>query len=167
MKIKEYYENKELLKEQYEFFIQKKQLIKTQNSKNLILAHIKKAEHNLKFSNSIDNEFIDWKIVGLYYALYHSALALVVNKNYISNNHTATLIFLIKNYCEVTEKEIEFLENFKISKEDLEFYTTLKEDRHSASYSTNIIFTEKQFKEYQKETINFLNKTKLILDSSN
>ena len=97
MRIKEFFENKKMLEEQYKNFIQKKLLIKTQkNNRNLILAHIRKSEHNLKFSDSTSKEFIDWKIVGLYYALYHCALSLVINKNFISKNHTATLIFLIK-----------------------------------------------------------------------
>ncbi len=125
---------------------------------------MEKAKHNLAFfdKNMPDSNFNDWLIVTLYYALYHSALALVVNKNYSSKNHTATLLFLIKNYP-ISKKEAELIEKLAITKDDAEFYTKLKNQRHFASYSTQFNLTTKIIQEYRKEVINFIQKAEEII----
>lgn len=51
IQIKEYLENKDKLNEKYNFFKEKKQLIKIEYDENIILAYIKKAEHNLTSSS--------------------------------------------------------------------------------------------------------------------
>ncbi|MFW6220775.1 MAG: hypothetical protein ACOC3X_03805 [Nanoarchaeota archaeon] len=46
-----------------------------------IKGHIEKAEHNIKFVNTILNkDFLDWVLVGCYYTLYHASLALILKK---------------------------------------------------------------------------------------
>ena len=112
--------------------------------------------------NSNDHEFNDWLIVTLYYALYHSALALVTAKNYSSKNHKATLLFLIKHYP-ITEKEAELINDLSIKKEDAELYTALKKDRHSASYATKTLFTNEKINEYKTKIIEFMQKTEDII----
>ena len=74
--------------------------MKISNNPELVNSHIKKARHNLEFFklNKEYSKFNDWLIVTLYYSLYHSALALITNKNYSSKNHYATIIVLIKEY---------------------------------------------------------------------
>ena len=96
--IKEYFEDKIKLDMKLKFHIAKKNLIRIENAKKIVSAHLDKSNHNLNFVDSTKNEFNDWKVIGLYYALYHSSLALLANKGYISKNHTATLIFLIKRH---------------------------------------------------------------------
>ncbi len=163
MNIKYYLENKEKLNKKYKFFIEKKQLIKIKENKNLILAHIKKAEHNLKLISKLDSEFNDWKIISLYYCLYHSSLALLINKGYISKNHNATLIFLIINYTQINNDEIKLINELQLKEEDAKFYSTLKNERENANYSSNIIFDNDTIIHLKKRTIEFLNKVKIIL----
>jgi len=158
MKFEKYYEDIKLLDSSLEYFKSKNQLIE-KDTKLLIQAHIDKAKHNLEFfnKNKEDSKFNDWLIVTLYYSLYHCALALVVNKNYISKNHTATLLFLIKHYG-LPKDDIEFIDELSVNKEDAEFYTTLKEDRHSASYSTSHYFDDEKIENYKFKINEFLQK---------
>jgi len=164
MNINIYFKDKTKLDEDLKFFEKKQLLKKTDSNISLINAHIDKSKHNMAFfnKNSDDNEFNDWLIVTLYYALYHSALALVTSKNYTSKNHKATLLFLIKHYS-ITEKEAELINDLSIKKEDAELYTSLKKDRHSASYATNTLFTNEKINEYKIKVIEFIQKTEDIL----
>jgi len=163
MNIKYYLENKEELNEKYDFFINKKQLIQIKISKDLIEAHIKKAEHNLKMISELNNEFNDWKIISLYYCLYHSSLALLVKKGYSSKNHTATLIFLLKNYTQINNDEINLINDLQLKEEDAKFYTSLKQERHNANYTTNLFYDDEKIIELKNKTIKYLNKVKLII----
>lgn len=159
MKVDIYYKKPELLEKKINFFKTKKQLIKGDN-KNLVNAHITKANHNLDFfeKNKDDEIFNDRLIVTLYYTLYHCALALVANKGCTSKNHTATILFLIKNY-QITKEEAELIEELSITKTDAEFYTDLKQKRHDASYSTAEAFTKEQVDAYREKVIEFRQKT--------
>ena len=108
------------------------------------------------------SKFNDWLIVTLYYSLYHSALALITNRNYSSKNHYATIIILIKEYA-ITRNEVKLMDELLISKEDAELYTNLKDDRHDASYATNIKFTEELIKDYENKVLDFVNKTEELI----
>ena len=154
MRMEEYYHDKEKLNKKISFFKTKKQLIKIHPNHDLVKAHVDKSKHNMAFfdKNKDNNDFTDWLIVTLYYALYHSALALVVHKNYTSKNHTATLLFLIRNYS-ISRKEAELIENLAVTKEDVEFYTNIKNQRHSASYSTQFGLTAEKVQEYKQGVI--------------
>jgi len=167
MNIDKLYDNHHEINKRYEFFISKEQLIK-KNTKGLAQAHISKAKHNLEFfeKNKQNYNFKDWLIVILYYSLYHCALALVTNKNYVSKNHTATLIFLLKEY-NISKEEANLLEDLSISKNDAKFYDTLKTQRHYASYNTNYAFSEEIINNYKKRVIEFMQKTMEIIQNAN
>ena len=166
MRIDVYYENPNLIKKDYEKHIKKNNIQKNSISYSLTKAHLDKANHNLRFvaHTFMENEFNDWCVVGLYYTLYHSALSLVTNKGHISKNHTSTLIFLLIHYSDIiTLNEIKFIDELLLTKNDAEFYTSLKEKREQASYSTGILFKDEKVKELKEKTINFLNKVKEIV----
>jgi uncharacterized protein (UPF0332 family) len=167
MNINKYYEDKKLLKLDLDKYFDQNLLRKESFAKTLIFAHLEKAKHNLRFvnKNQTEEEFNDWTIVGLYYAAYHAALALVASKGYISKNHEATLLFIIKEY-QIDKKEIELIEDMALTKTDAEFYAALKEKRTQASYSTNTLFRTEKVKEYHNRTIEFINKVEEILESS-
>lgn len=167
MNIKILFENKELLEEKYKYFFYKKLLRKISKNTDLVKAHIIKAKHNLLFfdKNKEQQEFNDWLIVILYYALYHLVLALIVNKEHISKNHTASIIFLIKHYSNL-EEEIEFVHELAIKKEDAEIYTQLKEERHKASYTTSKNFESDKINYYRTKVIFFLQKTEEIIEKT-
>lgn len=164
MDIDKLFANKLFLEKEIRFFIKKKQIKLIPENKELVEAHIKKARHNLEFYklNKQYDKFNDWLIVALYYSLYHSALALIVNKKYSSKNHYATIIILIKEYG-ITKDEAKLLNELSINKEDAELYTNLKDDRHNASYSTGIRFNQKTIKEYEDKILNFINKTEELI----
>jgi len=167
MDIDRLFENKDYLEKELEFFIGKNHIRIIRENKELVKSHLKKARHNLEFYklNKQNNKFNDWLIVALYYSLYHSALALITNKKYVSKNHYGTILILIKEYS-ITKEEAELLNELSINKEDAELYTNLKDDRHDASYSTDIRFNDQKIKEYEDKVLNFINKAESILEES-
>ena len=165
MNIDKLFSDTEYLEKEIHFFITKKQLKKTSNNPELVKSHLKKTRHNLEFYklNEEHHKFNDWLIVTLYYALYHSALALITNRNYSSKNHYATILILIKEYV-ITRDEARLLNELAINKEDAELYTNLKEDRHDASYATNIRFTQETIDTYETKVLDFVNKTEGLIE---
>lgn len=165
MNIQYYFQNREELEKKYNFFVEKRQLIEKENAKNLIGAHVSKAEHNLKMLDLLTDEFNDWKIISLYYVLYHSCLALLAKKNYVSKNHTATLLFVIKYYSQIDNEDLNLIEELQVKEEDAKFYTRLKVERHNANYSTNLFFDNEKIISLKRETIRFLNKVKGMVEN--
>jgi len=164
MDIDRLFSEKGYLEKELMFFINKKHIRKILENKELAQSHIKKARHNIEFYklNRQYKAFNDWLIVALYYSLYHSALALITNRNYASKNHYATILILIKEYS-ITKDEAELLDELSINKEDAELYTSLKEDRHDASYSTNIRFSQEIIKGYEDKVLDFINKAEELV----
>ena len=164
MNIDKLFLDKEYLEKEINFFINKKQIKKIDNNPELVKSHLKKARHNAEFYklNKEHRKFNDWLIVTLYYSLYHSALALITNKNYSSKNHYATILILIKEYS-ITKDEAKLLSELSINKEDAELYTNLKEDRHDASYTTNSRFSQKTIEDYENKVLDFINKTEELI----
>jgi len=160
MNIDKLFLDKKYLENELNFFITKKHIKKIINNPELVNSHLKKARHNLEFYklNKEHHKFNDWLIVTLYYSLYHSALALITQKNYSSKNHYATILILIKEYS-ITKDDVRLLNELSISKEDAELYTNLKADRHDASYATNIKFNQETINNYENKVIDFINKT--------
>lgn len=165
MNIDKLFADKQYLNSQIVFFTKHKHIKRIRSNSELIKSHIEKAKHNLKFYklNKNHQEFLDWLIVALYYSLYHSSLALITNKNYMSKNHYATILILIKEYS-IEKEDAHLMENLAINKDDANFYTSLKKERHDASYSTQSIFRIKQIENYEKGVINFINKVEDMLD---
>ena len=91
--------NKQELTENIKFYLEKQTLSKIERNIFEIKGHLNKAQHNLEFINDLNEEkYPDWILVGCYYAIYQSALALLINKGFFSKNHDATLCVLIKEY---------------------------------------------------------------------
>ena len=164
MNIDKLFEDKKLLEEKYTFFLKKGLLVNIGNNEDLVVAHLEKAKHNMLFfeKNIDDLQFNDWLIVTLYYALYHAVLALIVKKGYSSKNHTASLVFLIKNYSQLKE-DIFLVHELSIKKEDVELYTKLKEDRHKASYESKVNFTSKNIHDYKQKVKDFIQKAEELV----
>ena len=164
MNIDKLFSDNQHLEKELNFFISKKHIKIIQENKELARSHIKKARHNIEFYklNKQYNKFNDWLIVALYYSLYHSALALITNKNYSSKNHYATILILIKEYS-ITKDEAKLLNDLSINKEDAELYTDLKEDRHDASYATDIKFDQEAIIDYENKVLDFINKAEELI----
>ncbi len=165
MNIDKLFSDKIYLEKELNFFATKKQIKKINDNPELVRSHLKKVKHNLEFYklNKVHHQFNDWLIVILYCSLYHSALALITNKNYSSKNHYATIILLIKGYS-ITKEEVRLLNELSINKEDAELYTNLKEDRHDASYATDIKFNQQTIDDYESKVLDFINKAEELIE---
>ncbi len=164
MNIDRLFSNNSYLEKELMLFIKNKQVRKSTKNIELVNSHLEKAKHNMEFFkfNKRETKFNDWLIVALYYSLYHCALALITNKEYISKNHYATILLLIKEY-NITEEEVNLLNELSISKKDAELYTDLKQYRHEASYSTDLNFNSNKIELYEFKVIEFINKTEEII----
>ncbi|MDD3175314.1 MAG: HEPN domain-containing protein [Candidatus Nanoarchaeia archaeon] len=164
--VDKYLNDSELVDELIKDF-KKKKIITNISSNADVKGHILKSSHNLEFVNDIDkNKFIDWAIIGCYYAAYHSALALIQSKGFTSKNHLATLLVLINEFYQkgLNEEDIESLMNV-LSYEDILFYVETKNKREDASYSSRIIFDRKDLESLKLKTILFVSKVKKILNN--
>ena len=131
-----------------------------------IRGHIMKSVHNLKFiTDNIKLKYFDWAIIGCYYASYHSALALILTKNYSSKNHLATLLILIKEFYNrgLNKQELEDLAKL-LDYQDILFYVESKDKREKATYTTRINFDKKEVEEIKLKSSLFVSKIKNMLN---
>ncbi|MDD4878770.1 MAG: hypothetical protein PHO02_07125 [Candidatus Nanoarchaeia archaeon] len=158
--------DKGLVEKRIESYIQKKVLFLRQKDKREIDGHISKAMHNLEFIPEISEKFGDWKLVVCYYASYHMALALALDRGYSSKSHDATLCVLIRHYFKIiSADEIKMLNEVWLDNEDVLFYAQSKNEREKASYSTRILFDNANIEDIKLKTILFVNKAREILKS--
>lgn len=160
--------NHELLSKKIKAYEKKKIITKKNLDIDEIKGHIEKSEHNLKFVlDNIELGYFDWCITGCYYAVYQSALALILAREYYSKNHDATLCLLMKEYYKqgIDEEDIELINVFFLNYQDLLFYIHSKDKREEATYSTKYIFDKTKVEELRIKTIDFINKAKTILEN--
>lgn len=144
----------------------------------LVEVHLNKAFHNQDFAiftlknqdkinKRLEEEtYFDWVITISYYAMYHSAMALLYKLGYKTNNHLATICVLCKKCLGKTleKQDIEKLSTiFELSEEEIKEIGRAKERRERASYSGSISF-EKYLAEITLEDARrFINKVADIL----
>ncbi len=163
-------ENEERREKDFQKYLMNKKIKKEIEIKELVQGHMDKADHNLKFVKSTLElkEFNDWAIVSAYYSIYHASLALCALKGYSTKDHLATLLILIRDFYqrELNKEEIEMVSKTTIEKEEVLYYIEAKTQRSKASYSTKILFDEKEAENLQKKAISFVNRVKEIIDST-
>ena len=161
-------ENQDKREKDFERYLSTKKIKKEIEIKDIIQGHLSKADHNLKFVKSTLElkDFNDWAIVSAYYSIYHASLALCALKGYSTKDHLATLLILIRDFYqkELNKEEIEMVSKTTLEKEEVLYYIEAKSERKKASYSTNILFDEKEAENLQEKAINFVNKAKEIID---
>ena len=85
----------------------------------LSLEHISKAKHNLLAADyNTKGGFQDWAVSQLYYAMYHSLLAILFAKGFESKSHECTI------------NAVEYLiekEEINLNKEDIAFVRTTEQ----------------------------------------
>ncbi len=161
--------SKKEVENSFEFYLHKQQINSEKETEFLSKSHLKKAEDNLKFTNFLKNnkKFYDWIIVGSYYTIYHSALALITKKGFSSKNHLATLCTLIKFYYfpdnKLTKQDIELVSKSNLEKEEISYFAYAKSKREIASYGISEEFNKQEAEDLLEKTIEFLNKTREIL----
>ncbi len=167
-----WFEDEKTLEDSFNFY-KKKGIIKEEiETENLSGSHLNKSDYNLNFINFLDesNAYFDWIIIGCYYAIYHSALALLSRKGISSKNHLATLCALIKFYyldneLGLTKEEIELISRSSLEKEEITYFTEAKDKREMASYGIESNFNKIEAIELRDKTIQFVNKCKEILEN--
>jgi uncharacterized protein (UPF0332 family) len=166
-----WFENNDILDNSFNFY-KKRGIIKEEiETENLSKSHIKKADYNLNFINFLEKEdaFFDWMIVGCYYVIYHSSLALLSKKGISSKNHLATLCSLIKFYYSkkeeigLTKEEIELISRSSLEKQEISYFTEAKDKRELASYGISSSFNKIEALDLKTKTIQFTNRCKEIL----
>lgn len=158
-------------------YIRRKVLRRTGDESEL---YLKKANHNLNFANWIfgkhdgeikelfgDETFYDWIINIYYYAIYHSASALISREGYSSKSHSASLCFLIyyKYHLQnkISQEDVELIAS-SLNKEDIETLGDSKELRERASYNVHELFEKKLAEQIREKAVDFVNKIKFLLE---
>jgi len=158
--------NKKFLGFRIKNYLRKKVIKEQKPEENEIRGHLEKAEHNLQFvKDNLRIGYLDWCITGCYYAVYHSALALILKKGYSSKNHDATLCVLIKEYygVGVDKKDIELINKFYLDYQDLLFYIHSKQKRQDSTYSSSYKFDKKEVENLRVKSIEFVNKVRELI----
>ena len=178
--LREWVSNNEKCGEWLNYYLGKKIIRKTSLSKE---DYLKKSLHNFDFANWVldkhkkeipslfgEERFYDWVVISYYYAIYHSALALLSSKGLDSKSHFATLCALIYYFYyekKLDKKEVELIAEScgtKIGKEDLDIFVGAKGLRERASYGVHASFEFFIVNKLKENTREFLEKTRRILD---
>ncbi|MBU4299966.1 HEPN domain-containing protein [archaeon] len=142
---------------------------------------IKKAEHNLSFSNWLidkhndeipkifgkEENFYDWAISAFYYSIYHAAMALLAKLGVSSKSHSATLCAVIYYYyhksMNLTKNDVALLGKC-LGEEDIESFVRTKALRERANYGVSRGFEIMLAEEAKKYAETFVNKVKEIIN---
>ena len=130
-----------------------------------IRGHLLKARHNLRFvSENAKLKFLDWAVTGCYYASYHAALALIMTKGFSSKSHLATLCVIISQFYKkgLDQEDVELFSQF-LDYQDVLFYVESKNKRETASYSTTILFDQKEVEKLRIKATLFVDKIETIM----
>jgi len=124
--------------------------------------HIDKAKHNLRAADyNIRGGFSDWAVSQLYYAMYHSLLAILFKKGFESKNHECTI-----NAIEYMIEEGEI----NLNKEDIAFIRTTeqmtekdtKSLREEFQYGTKTKVNETLLSEFIKKAKELVEKVEIV-----
>jgi len=171
--------NKKELERDFEYYSKREIIRKITPNPRLVKVHIHKAFHNLDFANFTltnqdrinkrleDETYFDWAIIISYYAMYHSAMALLYKLGYKSSAHLATICILCKKCLgKILEKDdIEKLSRIlELSEEEIKEISKAKERREKASYSGSISFEKNLAEITIDDARKFVNKIADILE---
>ena len=132
--------DKKRLEKDFENYLKRKLIKIETETKFLSASHIKKTDYNLNFINYLYKKkiFSDWIIIGCYYAIYHSALALLAKKGFSSKKHNSTICALVKLYYLdteiISEEDLLLVSNCSLEKEEVSYFVEAKDKRETASY---------------------------------
>lgn len=171
--------NRKKLDFDYNRYLKEETIRKITVNPRLVKIHLDKSFHNLDFANYTlknqdkinkriyDETYYDWVVIISYYAMYHSATALLYKLGYKSSAHLATICILCKECLGKTlEKEdIEQLSKiFELGEEEIKEIGRAKERRERASYSGSISFEKHLAEMTIDDAIKFINKIADILE---
>lgn len=141
-----------------------KRMKRIASNNKLSKEHIKKAKHNMKAADfNIHGGFSDWAVSQLYYAMYHSLLAILFKKGLESKNQECTINAI--EYL-IEKKEI------NLNKEDTTFIRTTeqmtqkdaKSLREEFQYGTKTEVNKILLNELIKKSKKIIEKIEVILN---
>lgn len=172
-------ENKRVLNKDFKSHKKKRLIRKIDSAPRLSKIHLNKAFHNLDFANFTlgnqdkinkrvkDENYHDWVIVISYYAMYHSAIALIYKIGYKASTHLTTICVLCKECLGKTleKKDIERISNIlELNEEEIKEIGRAKERRERASYSGSVSFEKHLAEMTLDDARKFINKIADILE---
>lgn len=171
--------SKEYCETVFKHFLRTRVLRKT--DPGLFGKHLNKALNNLEFANFILAEhehsiqeklpkksFYDWCITIYYYAIYHTALALVAKIGYDSKSHVATITAITLFYYHkgnvLKKEDIEFIvEKVRLGKQEIDLVVESKALRERACYGADESFELSQARRLQEQTADFVTRIRSLL----
>jgi len=172
-------EDKKKLNRDFKSYKRKKLIRKIDSASRLSRTHLNKAFHNLDFANfTVNNQekinkriedetYFDWVIVISYYAMYHSAMALLYKIGYKASTHLTTICVLCKECLGKTldKDDIEKISHvLELSEEEIKEIGRAKERREKASYSGSVSFEKNLAENTLDDARKFINKIADILE---
>ena len=124
----------------------------------------KKARDLLKIPKDYDSN--EWVVITGYYAMYTTAILLLVKIGYRSKNHTATLCVLDEFFVKkkILDKEILLLlKSAMFHKEEIEKLSDARHKREIAQYSITKQTTKTIAEKIKKDAYDFVNKCEEII----
>ena len=135
--------------------------------------HIKKADHNLVVMtdlNKLGHE--DWVVTAAYYAMYHSALALLAKIGLESKDHATTVAVLECFFGKQISKELikrfnelktmkDKIEAIVIEEKYVDYLWKIKRARETVQYGISIAYKETDV--VMKNAREFVSKIKLVI----
>ena len=146
----------------------------TRKNDNLCQSHLGKADHNLIVMTDLSKlGHEDWTIITAYYAIYHSALALLAKIGLDSKDHATTVSILEYFFGEQISKELigEFdqlkerkdkIDTVKIEEKYINYLWEVKRARETVQYGVSISYKEKDV--IVNNAREFVSKMKLVVD---
>lgn len=128
--------------------------------------HIKKVEHYIKASLHLKTgDFTDITASTLFYAMYHSLLAIITKQGYESGNQECTFALM---YFLIEEEKIEFdkkmLEIISLLDRTKDATTTSIDLREQFQYGTKIFIEDDKYQELLKLSRKVISKAKEIIE---
>jgi len=161
--------NKSSVEKSFNNYLEKG-ILKLEENSNLSKLHMRRARLDIELAGRLIEEMIEhspWVVVTSYYSAYHSAMALLVFKNYTSKSHLATLCALIYLYYEYGLDEDDILKFHKLSEDSIGDFDEFKEKREMANYSVAKDFEVLVAKNVRANALNFINRVEEILEVKN
>ncbi len=136
--------------------------------------HTKKSDHNLVVMTDLQKlGHEDWVAITAYYAMYHSAMALLARIGLESKDHTATVSSLdyffgkeiskefLKKFHQVKEMK-DRIENLTIAGKYISKLWKAKREREKAQYGISMSYSEAE--SMIKDARDFTSRMKIIMD---
>lgn len=142
-------------------------LIKIKPDPEIVNAHIKKAEHNLKAISDFKRAgYSDWSASAAFYAIYHCFLAIATKSGYESRNQECTFA-LMYDLIETRKIKLEkslIEEVHSLNLHEKHESPTIIEVREIEQYGVSLSLEDTTFNKLLETTKIVLDQTKLIIE---